>query len=169
MASLKQRTQAREINVNPEISILALVSFPGTSRRLGSHVAARTAFSPAAAASRSLSASRIASRRRLRSYPVFCRYEPLWAASCPSWQDPRRGRPVRSCSPSSGCARPLRRLPPSSRQPVSSPPLLTDHRGCTTKAHKHPLPLHGMAQAHPHPLLCLPFHQLRDPFHPGWR
>ena len=41
MASLKQRKQAREINVNPEISILALVSFPGTSRRLGSHVARR--------------------------------------------------------------------------------------------------------------------------------
>ena len=41
MARLKQRKQAREINVNPEISILALVSFPGTSRRLGSHVARR--------------------------------------------------------------------------------------------------------------------------------
>ena len=41
MASLNQRKQAREINVNPEISILALVSFPGTSRRLGSHVARR--------------------------------------------------------------------------------------------------------------------------------
>ena len=34
LASLKQRKQAREINVNPEISILALVSIPGTSRRL---------------------------------------------------------------------------------------------------------------------------------------
>ena len=31
LASLKQRKQAREINVNPEISILALVSFSGTS------------------------------------------------------------------------------------------------------------------------------------------
>ena len=41
MASLKQRKQAREINVNPEISIWALVSIPGTSRRLGSHVARR--------------------------------------------------------------------------------------------------------------------------------
>ena len=34
MASLKQQKQAREINVDPVISILALVTFPGTSNTM---------------------------------------------------------------------------------------------------------------------------------------
>ena len=78
---------------------------------------ARTAFSPAAAASRRPLG--FLDRVSSVSHPVRCRHVSLRSASSPYCHDPRRRGPVRCCNPSPGCALLLRRLLPPCAIPLA--------------------------------------------------